>query len=886
MRNFGKKKVPTEISLSVLLFLLLQVWFPPQINANVPTGDIAVNCGESGDTTFDARKWFGDVDSNRMLFSLIEPHTVEGQSSVHADARAPIPPNVAPVPFGSARLSQSQFTYSFPVVTKGPKFLRLHFYPTWYANFVPYNALFSVKAGNFSLLKDFNASLWVVHDKVIIIKEYCINVESDERLNVTFLPSKDHFDAYAFINGIEVVSMPPLLYYTDPNDREWDPTKFQIVGGGSGYQIQSDRALENLYRVNVGGNDLPPSHDTGMFRSWENDHDHLQSRERPLSTQTGFYLKNDLIYKSDPNYTAPSDVYLSARSYGQHENANYNVTWEFEADSEFSYMIRLLFCEFDPKIQKYGDRTFQIFITDALVEEQADVIKWSGGNLIPTHRDYALLNSAAPRLPSKKLVSIKLQRLPRGLIATTSYHDVILNGIEIFKISDTNNNLAGANPERPLPPPPPLPIQSSKTSSKTPIFMGAAVAVSILVLASVIATIEVFRRRRRAPDTEESPWKTKSTEGSSLPSQLCRYFTITELRAATNNFDDVFIIGVGGFGNVYKGYIDDATPVAIKRLKAGSQQGVDEFLNEIGMLLQLRHIHLVSLIGYCNDGAEMILVYDFMQRGTVREYLYGSDYPPLSWKQRLEILLGAARGLQYLHAGAKHNIIHRDVKTTNILLDEKWVAKVSDFGLSKVGPTGTSTTHVSTIVKGSLGYLDPEYYKRQRLTLKSDVYSFGVVLLEVLCARPPLLRTLDKPKVSLVDWFRKCNECGNVDQTVDPYLRDSISGESLRSYCQLALSCLHDDGNQRPSMSDVVGALEFATQLVENAQDNKFDGTQVEKKREEKPLLFVSDEGSTDVRFSSTDDSGSRVTTTSGSSEDQTLVPANVFSEIGNPRAR
>ncbi|PNX74976.1 receptor-like protein kinase FERONIA-like protein [Trifolium pratense] len=249
---------------------------------------------------------------------------------------------------------------------------------------------------------------------------------------------------------------------------------------------------------------------------------------------------------------------------------------------------------------------------------------------------------------------------------------------------------------------------------------------------------------------EENSWKTKKKGSSTLPSHLCRYFTIEEIRATTNNFEDIFIIGVGGFGNVYKGYIDEVTPVAIKRLKSGSRQGVKEFLNEIELLSQLRHIHLVSLIGYCNEDTEMILVYDFMQRGTLRENLYGSDIEPLRWNKRLEILLGAARGLHYLHAGAKHNIIHRDVKSTNILLDEKCVAKVSDFGLSKVGPTGISNSHISTMVKGSIGYLDPECYLRHRLTLKSDVYSFGVVLLEVLCARPPLDHSLDTKNVSLV----------------------------------------------------------------------------------------------------------------------------------------
>ncbi|KAJ1376733.1 Serine-threonine/tyrosine-protein kinase, catalytic domain [Sesbania bispinosa] len=853
--------------------------FPSEVYSYDPADNFAVNCGYSGNVNFHNRNWIGDVNVDPKLFSTIEVQS--GQPSVKS--YPPNSPSVSQVPFGTARLFHSKFTYSFPV-TNGPKFLRLHFYPTSYLNFDPYNALFSVIAGNLTLLKDFNASLWVHKDDKTITKEYCVNVETGERLNVTFLPSTNHSDAYAFINGIEVVSMPPFLYYTNTSDLDFK-VKPKLVGhDGTPFQIQHDKALETLYRVNVGDNQVPASNDTGMFRNWDNDYPRYLEKQYPFSVSSGFAVQVNYRNNVIPNYTAPAVVYLTARSYGRDETADYNVTWNFEVDSQFNYMIRLHFCEFDLHIQREGDRVFQIFIAETLAEQYADVISWSGGNLVPVHKDYAvIMNTQGSSNSEKANLSIKLQRLPEGM--GTKYRDVTLNGIEIFKISDENHNLAGPNPEAILSPP--SQNQSSKQSKTTTVIVAVVVAVPGFILASVIGII-IFRRWRRS---HEGSQKTK-TEGSFLPSHLCRYFTIAEIRAATNNFDDVFIIGVGGFGNVYKGYIDGTTPVAIKRLKPGSQQGVNEFMNEIEMLSQLRHVHLVSLIGYCNDGGEMIIVYDFMARGTLREYLYHSDNQPLSWKQRLAILLGAARGLHYLHAGATHNIIHRDVKSTNILLDEKWVAKVSDFGLSKVGPTGMSVTHVSTVVKGSLGYLDPEYYKRQRLTLKSDVYSFGVVLLEVLCGRPPFVRTMDKKKANLVDWVRKCYDKGEIEQTVDPFIKDSVTVECLKCYSQMAMSCLHDDGNQRPSMSDVVGALQFALQLVEGEEeDNKFGGTQEDGNSKERllfPQFIMSDEGS-DVRFTSTDESGtqsSKVTVVSDSTEEHPSVSAIVFSEIGNPRAR
>ncbi|GAU19887.1 hypothetical protein TSUD_171130 [Trifolium subterraneum] len=642
--------------------------------------------------------------------------------------------------------------------------------------------------------------------------------------------------------------MPSFLYYTDLDDLNYHLKSLDF--DNAEYQIHNDKALEMVYRVNVGLIQVPPNQDTGMFRNWEVESPRFLEKEYPesVSSDSGEHL--NYLQNSIPNYTAPEIVYLTARSYGKDAKEEYNVTWNFEVDSSFTYMVRLHFCEFDMNITNQGDRAFQIFIDDILAEEKADVISWAGDPLIPVHQDYVVtMYSLEGRSQIEKVnLSIKLQPLPANNKYTRYLHDVLLNGIEIFKISDTNNNLAGPNPKSIALS---LPHQVDSTQSSKKIKIAKAILVVItflgLVLVIVVGIIVSWLRRRFQGEREDNSSKTKNEGSSCLPPHLCRRFTIAEIRAATNNFDDVFIIGVGGFGNVYKGCIDGSTSVAIKRLKSGSQQGANEFMNEIELLSQLRHIHLVSLVGYCNDDTEMILVYEFMQHGTLCEYLYGSNNQPLLWKQRLEILLGAARGLHYLHAEVKHKIIHRDVKSTNILLDEKWVAKVSDFGLSKVGPTGISTTHVSTMVKGSLGYLDPEYYMFQRLTLKSDVYSFGVVLLEVLCARPPLIRDLDKNTASLVCWFQRCYDEGvAIEQIVDPFLRGSITHECLKCYCKLALSCLHDDGTQRPTMSQVVGDLEFALQLVLSEEDSQFGKAQKEERYMKEPKFsqFMGDEKS------------------------------------------
>ncbi|MBA0553041.1 hypothetical protein Golob_012259 [Gossypium lobatum] len=398
--------------------------------------------------------------------------------------------------------------------------------------------------------------------------------------------------------------------------------------------------------------------------------------------------------------------------------------------------------------------------------------------------------------------------------------NAILNGLEIMKMNNSDGSLTGS-----------ATINASGSSSKTNIgsIVGASAGVaSGLLLAGVIFMV-CRKRRRHALHGQSKTWipfsingGTSQTMGSkyskgttaSLNSNASYHIPFLAVQEATNNFDESWVIGIGGFGKVYKGELNDGTKVAVKRGNPRSQQGLAEFQTEINMLSQFRHRHLVSLIGYCDEKNEMILIYEYMENGTLKSHLYGSGYPSLSWKQRLDICIGAARGLHYLHTGYAKAVIHRDVKSANILLDENFMAKVADFGLSKTGPE-IDQTHVSTAVKGSFGYLDPEYFRRQQLTEKSDVYSFGVVLFEVLCARPVIDPTLPREMVNLAEWAMKWQKKGQLEQIIDPNLKGSIRPDSLRKFGETAEKCLADFGVDRPSMGDVLWNLEYALQLQE-----------------------------------------------------------------------
>nr|XP_043635472.1 putative cysteine-rich receptor-like protein kinase 23 [Erigeron canadensis]XP_043635473.1 putative cysteine-rich receptor-like protein kinase 23 [Erigeron canadensis] len=299
-----------------------------------------------------------------------------------------------------------------------------------------------------------------------------------------------------------------------------------------------------------------------------------------------------------------------------------------------------------------------------------------------------------------------------------------------------------------------------------------------------------------------------STSNAGLSQSCCR-FEFYEILLATQNFNDSLVVGKGGFGKVYKGKIRIGTThvdVAIKRMDLMSNQGAAEFWAEVEMLTKLRHAHLVSLIGYCNHEEEMILVYEYMPSGTLEDHLY-KLHPPLSWLERLKICVGAARGLDYLHTGTgiEVGVIHRDVKTSNILIHESWAAKISDFGLARIGPINQPSTYVNTLVKGTFGYIDPNYFATGKLTRKSDVYAFGVVLFEVLCQKRPLDRSFE---CGLVTWIQESIKEGNLKQIVYPGIRNEISLKCLKGFARIAERCLDFHPNQRPTMTEVVFSLE------------------------------------------------------------------------------
>nr|XP_011461996.1 PREDICTED: probable LRR receptor-like serine/threonine-protein kinase At1g07650 [Fragaria vesca subsp. vesca] len=291
------------------------------------------------------------------------------------------------------------------------------------------------------------------------------------------------------------------------------------------------------------------------------------------------------------------------------------------------------------------------------------------------------------------------------------------------------------------------------------------------------------------------------------------YFKFKQIKAATNNFDPANKLGEGGFGAVYKGELLDGSFIAVKQLSSKSKQGNHEFINEIGMMSALQHPNLVKLYGCCTEGNQLLLVYEYMENNSLSRTLFGSEegLRKLNWPTRQKICVGIARGLAFLHDGTL-KIVHRDIKTTNILLDRDLNAKIADFGLAKLDE---EHTHISTRVAGTIGYMASEYALWGYLTDKADVYSFGVVALELVSGKNNIKYRPNENFVCLLDWALVLQQKGNLMELVDPKLGSGFNKEEALRMIKVALLCANSSPALRPTMSQVVSMLEGRTDVHE-----------------------------------------------------------------------
>ncbi|KAE8662143.1 putative receptor-like protein kinase [Hibiscus syriacus] len=529
---------------------------------------------------------------------------------------------------------------------------------------------------------------------------------------------------------------------------------FAFVSAIEVFSAPKDFIIDDGARVNVGGLKLTPFNDS-LWRTWIPD--------------DGFLVFESAAKKAGtthvPNYQdggaareiAPDNVYMTAREMNRDNstlNGIFNVTWDFPVGSLGDpHLVRLHFCDIvSPALNQLY---FNVYINDYSAYRDLDLSMLTVHVLSsPVYLDFVV------DLDDSGVIRVSVG--PSDL-STPSKINAILNGAEIMRL---------VNP----------------------------------IAAAVVLLLFKCRKKRAKPprSVESAGWTPLRVYGGSSYSRMSEgtatmspgpngslKIPFLDIQAATNNFDKSLIIGMGGFGMVYKGVLKDNTKVAVKRCVPGSRQGLPEFQTEITVFSKIRHLHLVSLVGYCDEQSEMILVYEYMENGPLKNHLYGLKHPPLSWKQRLEICIGSARGLHYLHTGSAQGIIHRDIKSTNILLDENFMAKVADFGLSRSGPC-LNETHVSTGVKGSFGYLDPE---------------------------PAVDPLLAREQVNLAEWAMQWLKKGMLSKIIDPNLAGQIKPSCLKKYGETAEKCLADYGVDRPTMGDVLWNLEHALRLQESGPE-------------------------------------------------------------------
>uniref|UniRef100_A0ACD5UEX8 Uncharacterized protein n=1 Tax=Avena sativa TaxID=4498 RepID=A0ACD5UEX8_AVESA len=444
-----------------------------------------------------------------------------------------------------------------------------------------------------------------------------------------------------------------------------------------------------------------------------------------------------------------------------------------------NYTVTLQFAEFDfPDAQSWksrGRRVFDIYVQGERKEQNFDIKKAAGG------KSYTAVRKQYTVPVTKNFLEIHLFWAGKG---TCCIPDQGYYGPAISALSATPNFTPTVRN-----------AAEKKNGSKTGLIAGVVAGVAVLGLIALAGLFVWIQKRRK-----------RSLEQEELYSIVGRpnVLSYSELRSATENFSSNNLLGQGGYGSVFKGKLSDGRFVAVKQLSEASHQGKKEFATEIETISRVQHRNLVKLYGCCLEGNKPLLVYEYLENGSLDNALFGKGRSHLDWPTRFEICLGIARGLAYLHEESSIRVVHRDIKASNVLLDENLNPKISDFGLAKL--YDDKETHVSTKVAGTFGYLAPEYAMRGHMTEKVDVFAFGVVVLETLAGRPNYYTKADQGKVYIFEWVWELYEDNHPLDMLDPRLEEFNSEEALRAI-KVALVCTQGSPHQRPSMSRVVAML-------------------------------------------------------------------------------
>ncbi|KAI3785110.1 hypothetical protein L1987_44222 [Smallanthus sonchifolius] len=738
-----------------------------------------INCGSNSDIDFTGKMFIGD--DNRTTFSLSGGSTASNNN----------PASTTPEIYRTARVFTQKSWYELEADGNNTfVMVRLHFSPFFSNGVELSDSKFNVSVSGFSMSSNFN-----VGDSTVI-KELIIPIRSERMFKIEFTPSNG--SSHAFVNAIEAFTAPSELFRHGVVLPKISPAG----KNGDMDNISSSYAFSPVYRINVGGQSIGVDRDT-LRRNWTPDDEFIFQSEPAINKTFG----GTVNYKEPfaARYDAPDDVYKTAK---QLNDSSVNITWNFGVNKNARFLVRAHFCDIISLglINTYDAFNFFIYSHYPEVVNPGDKV---GAPQVPFYYDFVVDSD------EKGFVNVSIGARPG------TSQPVFLNGLEIMELLKSSGVVDFPN--------------DGKSSKKVYVVVGCAVGGVVFVLLIGFFIGLKYRKSKLSVG--------KKTESNAMPSygrssytsisndftisnpspipilNLNLRFQLADILKATNDFDENLVIGKGGFGKVYRGTFPEGKNVAVKRAEKGHGQGRPEFVTEITVLSKIRHKHLVALIGYCDEKSEMILVYEFMEKGTLQDHLYGTnkDIEKLSWDKRLEICISATRGLDYLHTGSDAGIIHRDVKSTNILLDENYIAKVADFGISRLD----NLEETEMAIKGSFGYLDPEYISCMKLTQKSDVYSFGVVLLEVLCARLALDPTLPPDEVCLAEWAINQMKDGMVESIIDPYLVGKINPNSLSKFLGTVERCLKNTGDERPTMNDVFWDLEYALKLQQMVVDKE-----------------------------------------------------------------